>query len=450
MDLVFTGVIGAGVLDYVTAWYIKAAQYMHQYSNHQPEKDKKKFNGANKTKTAFVSTNSIAQGEQVGILWNELFDKYAIKIHFAHRTFKWSNEARGNAAVHVVIIGFANFNVSGKLIYDYEDIRGEALETDVKNINPYLVEGKDKFIIARPNPICKVSKMFKGSQPTDGGYFLFTDEEKSNFIQQEEGAIPFIKPFISAHEFINGEKRWCLWLADATQNELNELPLVLARIEGVRNTRLKSTKQATVKWAEFPTIFTENRQPTSNYILIPSHSSENRKYIPIGFMTKDDILNNSCFSVPDATLYEFGILTSEMHTVWVKNTCGRIKSDFRYSNTLNYNNFPWPKAPNEKQLKAVEEAAKEILEVRAHFQNSSLNGAVEQKVSLADLYNPTLMPQQLLRVHEALDKAVDLCYRLQPFPNETNRMAFLFELHDKYTSEIIEKEKRRMSINSYL
>jgi hypothetical protein len=437
LDLVFAGVNGSGVLDYVTAWYIKAAQYMHQHSHPQAIADKKKTNTVVKTKAAFVSTNSIAQGEQVGILWNELYGKYAIKIHFAHRTFKWSNEARGNAAVHVVIIGFANFNIPNKLIYDYEDIQGEALETEVRNINPYLVEGKDKFIAGRANPICKVSKMYKGSQPTDGGYLLFTDDEKTKFIQREPMSAPLIKPFISAHEFINGEKRWCLWLAEATNEELNHLPQVLQRIEGVRTTRLKSSKQATVKWAEFPTLFTENRQPSSNYILIPSHSSENRRYIPIGFMTKDDILNNSCFSVPDATLYEFGILTSEMHTVWVKNTCGRIKSDYRYSNTLNYNNFPWPKAPNEKQLSAVEEAAKEVLLARASLQDSSANGPDKKGNSLADLYHPNTMPSQLLRAHEALDKAVDLCYRVQPFPNETNRMAFLFELHDQY----IKREK---------
>ncbi|MCU7552143.1 hypothetical protein OCK74_23695 [Chitinophagaceae bacterium LB-8] len=435
MDLVFAGINGAGVLDYVTAWYIKAAQYMQEYSDHPAGGVKENKTRTYKTKTAFVSTNSIAQGEQVGILWNELFGKYAIKIHFAHRTFKWSNEARGNAAVHVVIIGFANFNVSGKLIYDYEDIKGEALETVVKNVNPYLVEGKDQFIVARAYPICNVSKMYKGSQPTDGGYLLFTDDEKTNFIHQESGAIPYIKPFISAHEFINGEKRWCLWLADATQEELHHLPHVMARIEGVRSVRLKSSKQATVKWAKFPTLFTENRQPDGDYVLIPSHSSENRKYIPIGFMSKDDILNNSCFAVPNATLYEFGILTSEMHTVWVKNTCGRIKSDFRYSNTLNYNNFPWPKGPNEKQIKGVEEAAKEVLNARSHFQKSSIDGQYQREASLADLYHPNSMPQPLLKAHEALDRAVDFCYRLQPFTSETNRMAFLFELHEKYTKK---------------
>jgi hypothetical protein len=404
-------------LDYVTAWYLKAAQLIQN----------------TKTKVAFVSSNSISQGEQVGVLWNILLNYYNIKIHFAHRTFSWMNEAKGNAAVHCVIIGFAHFDTPNKTIFEYKDIKGKAHELKAKNISPYLTDSKDLLILKRDQPICPVPKMFKGSQPTDGGYFLFTEQEKNDFLAKEPLAEKFIKPLISAHEFLNGIKRYCLWLVDAQPQELKKMPLVLARIEGVRQMRLKSTKQATVKWANQPTLFTENRQPKDNYILVPSHSSENRKYIPIGFMTKDDILNNSCLSVPNASLFHFGVLTSMMHMAWVKNICGRIKSDYRYSNELVYNNFPWPENPTEKQIKAIELAAQKVLDRRAEFPNASL----------ADLYDPLTMPAALLNAHSELDKAVDLAYRAQAFTTEANRMEFLFGLYEKYTAGLFRQEKKK-------
>lgn len=285
IDFIFKDVNGAGVLDYVTAWYLIAASYLKNNNANVP----------NSIKAAYVSTKSIAQGEQVGVLWGELFGGYNIKINFAHRTFSWSNEARGNAAVHVVIIGFSNADVNSKKIYEYEHKKGEPLVVGVKNINPYLVEGKDEYIIGRISPICNVPKMYKGSQPTDGGNFLFTDIEKEEFILKEPEATKWMKPFISEHEFINGERRWCLWLQDVNPTELKQMPYVLQRVADVKEMRLRSTKLATVKWANFPTSFTENRQPKTNYILMPSHSSENRKYVPIGFMSPDDILNNSFF-----------------------------------------------------------------------------------------------------------------------------------------------------------
>jgi hypothetical protein len=297
----FDNAEGSGVLDYVTGWYIKAAKFIQ----------------GTKIKVGFVSTNSIVQGEQTSILWGQMLNKYKIKIHFAHRTFKWSNEAKGNAAVYCVIVGFANYETNNKSIFDYENIKGEAHELKVKNINPYLVDAKDFFITKRTSPLCSVPKMFKGSQPTDGGNFLFTEEGKNEFLSKEPKASKYIKSLISAHEFINGEKRYCLWLIDAEPSELKQMPHLLNRIEGVRQMRLKSSKQATVKWASQPTLFTESRQPKGNYILIPSHSSENRNYIPIGFMTKSDILNNSCLSVPNGGLFHFGVLTSMMHMAWV-------------------------------------------------------------------------------------------------------------------------------------
>jgi len=417
---------GSGVLDYVTAWYLKASAYCtlpHATGD------------LKKTRCAFVSTNSISQGEQVGILWNELFNKYKIKIHFAHRTFSWSNEARGKAAVHVVIIGFSNYDISDKRIFEYENIKGEPHENKVSNINPYLVEGRDFIFTSKNTPICNVPEMFKGSQPTDGGNLLMEDSEKNLLIQHEPQAEKYIKPFLSADEFINGKSRWCLWLIDIQPQELKNSPLLMERIELVREMRLKSSKLATVKWAKFPTLFTENRQPKSSYILVPSHSSENRSVIPMGFMSENDILNNSCFSVPNASHFHFGVLTSLMHMTWVKYVCGRLESRYRYSNTIVYNNYPWPESPSEKQVKAVEEAAQKVLDTRLMFPGSSL----------ADLYDPLTMPPTLVKAHQELDKAVDLCYRPQPFINETKRIEFLFELYDKYTAGIfgIDKSKNK-------
>jgi hypothetical protein len=426
IDLILGNVKGTGVLDYVTCWYIKAAQYLQEHSPHNNGTDE------DGTQVAFVSTNSIAQGEQVGILWNELFNRYKIKIHFAHRTFSWTNEARGKAAVHVVIIGFSNFDVDKKYIYEYDNIKGEPHQIEVQNINPYLVESKDYLIKSRSEPIRDVSKMIKGSQPTDGGNFLLTDEEKNELIKKEPKAIKYIKPFISAREFIKGDNRWCLWLKDITPRELQEMPLVKSKVMAVKEMRMKSNKAATVKWAQFPTLFTENRQPNSQYVLVPSHSSENRKYIPIGFMSENDILNNSCFSVPNATLYEFGILTSEIHMSWVKYVCGRLESRYRYSNSLVYNNFPWPENPTEKQKAAIEQAAQKVLDVRKEFEGSSL----------ADLYDPVAMPPKLVKAHQDLDKAVDLAYRPQPFTSETKRIEFLFELYEKYTSGLFGVRKK--------
>ncbi|MBL7721088.1 MAG: class I SAM-dependent DNA methyltransferase, partial [Chitinophagaceae bacterium] len=441
MELIFQGVNGAGVLDYVTAWYIKAAQYMQFVSlpvrsggslskGEEGTSTAKGLNKLSQTKCAFVSTNSISQGEQVGILWNELFNKYKIKIHFAHRTFKWGNEAKGNAAVHVVIIGFANFDTDKKTIYEYENISSEPHEVDVKNINPYLVEGKDLNISKRKNPICNVPEISFGSMPNDGGGLLFDNNEKEAFLLAEPKAEKFVKPLLSAHEFIKGEKRWCLWLINIKPDELKGLPETLKRIAIVKEHRENSNRGATKKLAAFPSLFGENRQPDSNYILIPRHSSENRRYIPLGLFNNSFIVSDSCLFIANANNYHFGMMTSLMHMTWVKYTCGRIKSDYRYSNEMVYNNFPWPENPTEKQIKAVEEAAQAVLDARAMFPESSL----------ADLYDPNTMPPALVKAHQQLDKAVDLCYRPQPFLNETKRIEYLFELYDKYTAGLFVKK----------
>ena len=421
IERIFSQVKGAGVLDYVTCWYICSAQYLKQWNNDDL-----------KIKCAFVSTNSISQGEQVGILWNELFNKYHLKIHFAHRTFCWSNEAKGNAAVHVVIIGFSNFDVNEKVIYEYDDIKGEAHAVKAVNINPYLVEGREIVINKRRTPICRVPEISFGSMPNDGGYLLLSNEEKTGLLKSEPEVEKFIRPILSAYEFLNGQMRWCIWLKNIPPNEWRGIKELSNRIEHVRKHRTESSRPSTQKLASFPTLFGEDRQPNSDYILIPRHSSENRNYIPMGFFDKNYIVSDSCLFIADAKRYHFGILTSIMHMTWVKFTCGRIKSDFRYSNETVYNNYPWPENPSEKQKDAVEKAAQKVLDVRAEFTNSSL----------ADLYDPISMPPALVKAHQDLDRAVDLCYRPQPFINETKRIELLFELYDKYTSGLFKTEKK--------
>jgi hypothetical protein len=417
MEFVFKDVKNAGVLDFVTAWYIKSAKYIQ---------------GKN-TKVALVSTNSITQGEQVGILWQELFNRYHVKIHFAHRTFKWSNEARKNAAVYCIIIGFAGFNIKEKRLFEYETEISEPHEIKVANINPYLVNGDDFFISSRRKHIQNfIPLITKGSQPTDGGNLIFTDNEKEEFLKLEPKAEKFIRPLLGAHEFLNNETRWCLWLVDANPTELKQLPLVMERIESVKKFRLASPKIPTQKKAATPTLFTEIRQPSTDFLLIPSHSSENRQYIPFGFFSSNIITTNANLVVPNATLYHFGILTSKMHMDWVRYVCGRIKSDYRYSNEIVYNNFPFPLELNDKQKEQIEQLAQNILDIRAEFAESSL----------ADLYNPLTMPPKLLKAHETLDRAVDKLYSKTGFKTDTERVAHLFELNKQLTSLIVEDTKK--------
>lgn len=269
--------------------------------------------------------------------------------------------------------------------------------------------------------------------PNDGGNFLFTVEEKDSFLAIEPKAEKFFRPLISAHEFLNGKQRWCLWLVDIKPNELRELKEVQKRVENVKNLRLNSSRLATQKLAAFPTLFGEIRHSNNYYILIPLHSSENRSYIPMGFKTKNDIANNSTSIVTNASLYEFGILQSEIHMTWVKYTCGRIKSDYRYSNEMVYNNYPWPKEPSKKNKIKVEVKAQNVLDVRLEFPESSL----------ADLYHPLTMPPKLVKAHQDLDKAVDLCYRPQAFTNETARIEYLFELYNQYTAPLLTEKKMK-------
>jgi len=421
MHKVFEDYNGMGILDYVSAWYLKAAHYIQ----------------GSKTRVAFVSTNSISQGEQVGILWSLLFEKFKLKIHFAHRTFKWGNEARGNAAVHVVIIGFGNFDIHQKRLFEYDNIKGDAHEISCKNINSYLISAPDMIITNQTKPICNVPRMIWGNKPTDGGHLLFEDElSKNEFLRIEPGAEKWIRPYMSGDDFIYGKFRYCLWLKNIEPNELSKLNAVKKRIEAVKNFRLSSKAELTRRKAQFPSIFVQISQPDSDYLAIPEVSSEKRRYIPIAFVDKNFIASNTIQLVPNAKLWHFGILTSMMHNIWMSNICGRLESRFRYSNSIVYNNFPWPENATKVQEISIEKAAQKVLDTRKFYSKSSL----------AELYDPLTMPIELVKAHNELDKAVDLAYRSQPFVSEANRMEFLFELYEKYTADLFTKEKGKKKI----
>ena len=403
METIFSNVKNGKVLDYVTAWYLKASKYIQ---------------GTN-IKVAFVSTNSIVQGEQVGILWKELFTNYGIKIHFAHQTFNWSNEAKSNAAVHVVIIGFAQFDSTNKRIFEYENIKSNAHEKSAKNINAYLVEGDDIVIEKRRKPLCNVLNIIKGNYYAKSEGLIIEEKDLDYLVKNEPNAKKWIKLLIGADEFINNRKRYCLWLVDCPPDELRKMPLVMERVNRVREDRLKSTDKGMQNLA--PIRFRETNNP-DKCIVIPVVSSEKRPYIPIGFIDKNTISTNGNLIIPNGDLFLFGQLTSLMHMAWVKYTCGRLKSDYRYSKDLVYNNYPFPKNVSEKQKKAVEEKAQNVLDIRASFSDCSL----------ADLYDPLSMPPNLKKAHQELDKAVDNCYGSKSFKNDKERIEFLFGLYEEY------------------
>jgi hypothetical protein len=408
MSIVFEGVKGYKLLDYVAAWYIKAAQYIQGY----------------KIKVAFVSTNSITQGEQVSILWNELYNNYNIKIHFVHKTFKWTNEAWGNAGVYVVIIGFAAFDSDNKRIYEYEKPTSYPHEIKVKNINPYLVEGDDLIVLKRSKPLSDVPKMIFGSKPVDDGNLILNDEEKDILIKIDPDSEKFIRPMISNKEYLYNKNRWALWLINISPQELRQMPEVIKRVKRVREFRLRSNKKKTVESADTPTEFAELRQPDTDFIVIPLHTSGNRKYIPLSFFPKDYIVNNSISCIPNADLYHFGVLSSIMHMTWMIYTAGRLKGDYRYSGSIVYNNFPWPVDPSNKLIQNIKDRSQKILDIRNEFQINSL----------ADLYDPIAMPTKLTKAHRKLDKAVDNAYG-KKFDNNSQRMKFLFELYEEYINK---------------
>lgn len=411
-----------GVLDYVCNWYFKAAKYIQ----------------GTHIKVAFVSTNSITQGEQAGILWQPLLSRYGIHIHFAHRTFKWTideKRAKGMrvAAVHAVIVGFAAYDAEEKQLFEYETVTSDPHKVTAKNISPYLVDAPSIVIQTRNTPVSDVPKMQWGNKPTDGGNFILSSQEKRELIEKEPDAGKFIRPYMSGGDFINGIERYCLWLKNADPSELKKLPLVGKRIQAVRDERLKSKAPSTRKYADMPTLFRQISQPDTDYLAVPEVSSERRTYIPIACVSKDVICSNTLQFVPNATLYHFGVLTSLMHMDWMRHVCGRLESRYRYSNTLVYNNFPWPAAPKPEQVKAIEEKAQAVLDARAAFSNSTL----------ADLYDPLTMPPQLLKAHQALDKAVDAAYRKAAFTSERERIEYLFTLYQQLTAPLILPEKKK-------
>lgn len=368
----------AGRIDYVSGWYFKAAQIVEHTL----------------IKVAFVSTNSITQGEQVSSVWKPLYDRFGIHIDFAHRTFRWDSEANMKAHVHCVIVGFSAMpNPKQKRLYSSERMQL------VDNINPYLIAAPDVFLESLSKPICAVPQMRSGGKPVEGGHLIFTSEEKELFLEKEPIAEKFFRPFMGSDDFISGQGRWCLWLLGISPKELRSMPEVMKRVDAVREFRLNSKKAATREYANQPTRFMEIKQPSSDYLMIPATSSERRRYIPIGYLDMNVVASNAASFVPDATLYHFGVMTSNVHNAWMRAVCGRLKSDYRYSVNIVYNNFPWP-TPSDVQKAKIEETAQAILNARALYPDSSL----------ADLYDEVAMPPELRKAHQANDRAVMQAY----------------------------------------
>lgn len=391
-----------GKLDFVCAWFDKAAQILQHDSN---------------TRAAFVSTNSITQGEQAANLWKLLTSEYGVHIDFAYRTFKWANEVRDTAAVHCVIIGFSTEQARGCTIFDEEGIAHTTHQ-----INSYLLDAPFLFIESRSSPLCNVPKMSTGNRPADGGHLIIGADEYDAFMAREPRAAKFIKSFMGADEFIKGKKRWCLWLVSASPAELRTMPAVMERVEACRQDRLNAPDPGRRKLADTPTLFRETNNPV-RYVAIPEVSSENRQYIPMAFLNETTICSNLLKLVPDATLYHFGVLSSVIHMAWMRTVAGRLKSDYRYSAKIVYNNFPWPE-PTDKQREKIEACAQAVLDARAKYPESTL----------ADLYDPLLMPPELLKAHRALDVAVDAAYG-RKFTNDSDRVTHLFELYQKLTKD---------------
>ena len=389
-------------IDYVAGWYYKAAQLMQGTS----------------IKAALVSTNSITQGEQVAAIWKPLFEKYGITINFAHRTFRWDSEASIKAHVHCVIIGFSAQTSRSKIIFDGENI------IQAQNINPYLLDASTIFIERATNPICDVPPFVRGCQPTDDGNLILTIDERDELLKHEPQAEVFIRPFMMGKDFINRQPRYCLWLDGANPSLLRKCPMVMQRVANVRDFRLKSTKAATRAKADTPTLFDEIKDPKTDYIALPVVSSENRRYIPIDYLSVDIIPGNKLFTMQNASLYHFGIMTSNVHMAWMRAVCGRLEMRYSYSNTIVYNNFPWPTVTSEQEAE-ISRTAQAILDARNLYPDCSL----------ADLYDEVTMPVELRRAHQANDKAVMRAYGLPLTTTESEAVAHLFKLYEELTKK---------------
>ena len=391
-------------LDYVTCWFKKAADYMQNNKAIQ---------------TALVATNSISQGEQVAPLWQTLFNQ-GICINFAHRTFKWTNDASGIAGVHCVIVGFSYTSKAPKKLYDYADIKGEPIETILQHINGYLVDAPDVFIASRATAPKDMPELVKGSQPTDGGHLILTPAEKDVLITQEPNAAKYIRQYMGGAEFINNIPRYCLWLKEITPLELQAMPLVRARLEQVRQARMLSPTSSVREYANYPSLFTQDRQPTTDYLAIPEVSSERREYIPIGYVNKDVIASNKLQIIREPNRYLFGILMSNMHMAWVRTVAGRLESRYSYSPSVLYS-FMLPNEVGGAQKAEIEKLAQAVLDARAEYPDATL----------ADLYDPLVMPTNLAKAHKTLDRAVDRLYQKQPFASDAQRVAHLFNLYNR-------------------
>jgi len=390
----------AGKIDYVAGWYWKAAELMQGSS----------------IRTALVSTNSITQGEQVASVWQPLYEHFNIHIDFAYRTFIWDSEASIKAHVHCVIIGFSTGNTARhRKIFDQRSI------IDADNISPYLVDAEVVFIESRSKPICQVHEMTSGNRPADGGHLIIEENEYDEFLAMEPRAEKFIRRLSGATEFINNKKRWCLWLVGASPSEIRSMPEVIKRIEACRQDRLNGADDRK-KLADTPSLFRETKNPLS-CIVVPRHSSQTRRYIPFGFIGPEMILTDAAMCIPEATIYEFGVLESNVHMAWTRTVCGRIKSDYRYSKDVVYNNFPWPE-PSEEQKEKIKQTAKAILDARALYPDSSL----------ADLYDPLTMPPELKKAHQANDIAVMKAYNMPiKETDEAACVAWLMRLYQEKT-----------------
>lgn len=408
IKIVFDDLKGAGTLDYVSAWYWKAAKYI----------------AGTQIECAFVSTNSITQGEQASLLFAPLMLEQSIKINFAHQTFRWNNEGKGVAAVHCVIIGFSCVDRKHKQLFTYSDIDAEPTENSVANINAYLVNAPTIFVQNKDVPVSAVPAMRYGNMPRDGGFLIFDENDYNELVANEPVATQWLKDFIGGSELINGGKRYVLWLVGVNPAELKQAPLVLERIDAVRRFRLASKAASTQKFAQTPQLFCQIAQPTSTYLAFPRHSSERRRFLPIAYFEPDVIASDALLTVENATLYHFAMMNSSMHNTWIRTVCGRLKSDYRYSKDIVYNNFVWAADMTDAQRIAVELGAKAILDARAIY----------PAATLADLYDPLTMPVELVKAHEANDKAVDAAYGYKGGKDDASRAAFLFKLYEQATS----------------
>ena len=398
-----------GELDYVACWYRKAADYIDGTA----------------IRCALVSTNSLSQGEQPAILWAQLAP-FRLNIQFAHRTFHWSNDARNVAAIHCVIIGFAQVEPPAtRRLFDYAGPRAQPQERAAANINAYLLDAPNVLVMPRSTPLADVPPMVFGSMPNDGGNLLLTEEERATVVARCPDAARWIRRCLGAREYLNGLARWCLWLSGIPPETLGRMPPVVERVEAVRTHRLGSRRAATRRLAATPSLFGEIRQPATDYLLVPKVCSEDRPYVPAGFMPQNVIATDLCLVVPDADLYLFGILSSAMHMAWVRNIGGRLKSDFRYSATLTYNTFPFP-TPSGARRGQIAEKAQTVLDVRDRH----------HPASPATLYNPETMPPDLVEAHRALDRAVDRAYRGRAFANELERVRFLLSEYQQLAAPL--------------